>query len=279
MLANDIDNLKTDKDVEKFIRSQSAALADARISYKDFLYSDFIKQHIADSLGVKLWQKVDFDNNGKTDLLVYLNTSGQDYLTAIIDEGESFSIHFISKWPFQNIYFPVIKIAGTTPELLLYKICSYCHSKNEGITLPDTLIYKFGNFIEPPNSSASHHIEKIEYSTSRCYGTCPVFSLSIDNTRKASYNAEMYNDTTGKFSGTIDTMHYNKIVTLLNYINFTRLRDDYQVNWTDDQTCTLTVTYDGGKTKKISDYGEIGTHGLSMLYGLLFDLRKNQRWK
>src|SRR6202008_2940415 len=84
LLANEVDDLKTDKQVESFIRAQSPALGDARIAYKDFLYPDAIKQKIADSLKVKLWQKVDFDNNGQMDLLAYISTNGQNYLTAFV---------------------------------------------------------------------------------------------------------------------------------------------------------------------------------------------------
>jgi len=280
--ANEVDALKTDKDVEAFIKAQAPSLPDARIAFKSFLYPDAIKQMIADSLKVKLWQKADFDNNGHSDLLVYLSTGGQNYLTALIDEGGSYSVHFISKWPFADIYYPVVKKRDNVTLLVLFKGCAYCHGKSESITGADTLIYKFGNFIEYMPyvfPYAPHKIQKIEYSTTPCQGTCPVFEMDINGTRATQYHAINYNDTTGIFSGVIDTLHYNKLITLLNYIDFPTLSDDYRVPWTDDQSCTLTITYDGDKTKRIYDYGEVGTHGLSMLYRLLYDLRKNQQWK
>jgi hypothetical protein len=280
--ANEVDELKTDKDVENFIHTHAPALADARIAYKDFLYPDAIKQMIADSLGVKLWQKVDFNNDGHTDLLVYISTNGQNYLTAFIDENGSFKTRFISRWPFAEVYYPVVKKEGDLTVLLLYKMCGYCHSKKEGISGEDSLVYKFGNFIEhviPVSIFTSHKIERIEFSTSPCYGTCPVFELDINADRKAQYHAISYNDTTGTYSAMIDRFDYTRITDILNYIDFPNLRDDYHVVWTDDQACSLTITYDDGKVKKISDYGEIGTHGLNMVYSLLYDLRKNQAWK
>jgi hypothetical protein len=57
------------------------------------------------------------------------------------------------------------------------------------------------------------------------------------------------------------------------------LQNNYAVNWTDDQTCTLTITYNNEQTKTITDYGEIGTNGLRIIYDRLFALRKNQKWK
>lgn len=38
-------------------------------------------------------------------------------------------------------------------------------------------------------------------------------------------------------------------------------------------------TYDNLKTKKISDYGMMGTRGLKKLYNVLFDLRGSIEWK
>jgi hypothetical protein len=279
LFANEIDGLKTERDVEKFIHSQFPALSDARIAYKDFLYPSFTKQKIADSLGAKLWQKADFDNNGKSDLLVYLSTGGQNYLTAILDEGESYSVHFISKWPFAYIYFPVVKKSNDPTLLVLYKTCAFCHGTNENSVTADTLIYKFGNFIERTINPPSYKVEKIEFSTGACEGTCPLYTITIQPSHKAYYNAISYNDTTGQFSGIIDTLHYNKLVRILNYLDFAKLRDNYTVLWKDAPQCTLLITYDGDKTKKIQDYGEVGTQGLSVIYNMLSDLRKNQVWK
>jgi hypothetical protein len=279
VLANDIDLLKTDRDVEKFIHAQFPALSDARLAYKNFLYPDFIKQRIADSLGVKLWQKADFDNNGKSDMLAYISTGGQNYLIAVVDEGVSFSAHFISKWPFAEIYFPIVKKADKGTFLILYKTCAFCHGTNENSVTADTLIYKFGNFIERTTTPPDYKIEKIEFSTGACEGTCPVYTITIQPSHKAYYNAISYNDTTGQFSGIIDTLHYNKLVRILNYLDFAKLRDNYTVLWKDAPQCTLLITYDGDKTKKIQDYGEVGTQGLSVIYNMLSDLRKNQVWK
>jgi len=68
-------------------------------------------------------------------------------------------------------------------------------------------------------------------------------------------------------------------VNLLNYIDFETLQDNYAVNWTDDQTAKLKVTYDNGKVKSIRDYGLLGTYGLDRVYQLLFELRENQKWE
>lgn len=146
-----------------------------------------------------------------------------------------------------------------------------------------TLVYKFGDFIEENQTSTIHIIEKIEYSTTACFGTCPIFNLTINENKVAQWNAEEYNEINKKvvrgiFNSKITEDKYNEIVNLLNYIDFETLQDNYAVRWTDDQSSTLKITYDNGKIKSIHDYGLIGTYGLDRVYQLLFKLRENQKW-
>jgi hypothetical protein len=62
-------------------------------------------------------------------------------------------------------------------------------------------------------------------------------------------------------------------------LKLTSLKDEYSVNWTDDQTSTLEIKFNNGQIKRISDYGMIGTFGLEHIYDQLFALRKTQKWK
>ncbi|MBK6499838.1 MAG: hypothetical protein IPG00_17450 [Saprospiraceae bacterium] len=77
----------------------------------------------------------------------------------------------------------------------------------------------------------------------------------------------------------MDGKKWNGLIELINYIDFTNLKQDYYVDWTDDQDCTLKVVYDNNKVKEVRDYGLIGTFGLKKLYQQLFELRFNQDWK
>ncbi len=70
--ANEIDSLKTDKQVLAFIKKLSPK--DERIGRTSFNahYSyDSKTQKTADSLGVKNWVILDFDKNGETDLIAF----------------------------------------------------------------------------------------------------------------------------------------------------------------------------------------------------------------
>jgi hypothetical protein len=247
----------------------------------DSLFSEISCERISDSLKVKAWQKCDFDNNGLSDLLV-VGTWSNHYIICILDKGQNkYEMKPITRRIFQECTFPVVE-----NDKINYYFKSYYKQENRhepGKLEHITLIYKFGDFIEENLFPSSHQIEKIEYSTTGCFGSCPIFSLIMNSNRNAGWHAEQFNkinnkEIIGNLTAIITEEKYNEIVQLLNYINFEKLNDNYAVTWTDDQTSVLKITYDNGKTKSIRDYGLIGTFGLDRIYQLLFELRQNQNW-
>jgi|SRR5690606_16156645 len=136
------------------------------------------------------------------------------------------------------------------------------------------------------NSDLKYKIERIEYSTSPCFGTCPQFKFEIEKDRKAIYTAVRFNlskdysqeSPEAIFEGKIDENTYNSLVKKLNDMDFPTLQNRYKVQWTDAQTGTLKITYDNGKVKEISDYGKRGTPELIEIHQLFLDLRESQNW-
>jgi len=130
-----------------------------------------------------------------------------------------------------------------------------------------------------------YSIEKIEYQTNRCFGTCPQFIILIDELKNATFDAQEHNridkkgkEIKGKFKTIIRENEFNEIVSSLIATDFPNLNDNYSVGWKDDHTCFLTVSYDNGKLKRIVDYGLNGTPELKKFYQLMFELRFNQDW-
>src|SRR5690606_10364849 len=73
-----------------------------------------------------------------------------------------------------------------------------------------SLTYKFGDFIELNENPTKNNIEKIEFQTSVCYGSCPSFQMIINQDKTAIFIAEEYNRETreseeinGKFKTTL----------------------------------------------------------------------------
>lgn len=276
---NYIDSVQNAQQINELISKIDTLYKDFKVNDK-MMFTDKNCQRISDSLRVQPWSKADFDNNGLTDILIVGNWFGHSVI-CILDKESKYEIKRIAKGLINFCTFPIV---DNDKIKYFFESESESGNRNEPWILKQiTLVYKFGDFIEFNRKPANHKIEKIEYSTTFCYGTCPVFNITIDSNKTAMWVAEVYNkinnqEVTGKFKSTITEEKYNNIVDLLNYIDFENLKDNYEVNWTDDQTSTLKVTYDNGKVKTIEDYGLSGTYGLNKLYRLLFELRENQNW-
>ncbi|HYD91431.1 MAG TPA: DUF6438 domain-containing protein [Flavobacterium sp.] len=304
-----IDKLTSAKDIESFIRKLDT-------NYRKFDLkpipefdrrrgSDSIMKIVARNLGInKSFYKYDLDGNGFTDILAFGNkntcigisiddneTYSCDYTCiAIMATKYGYTIQHINKRHYNDDIVPKIIADHKTP---LLKIYDYHRKIWQNEIIKDTsivaLTYRNNTFIEYNPKPKDNQIKKIEYITSRCYGTCPVFQLTINKGRPSYFIAKYFNftndmdnytpDEEGFFKTAISAEKYNEIVDLLNYLDFKNLKESYTIMATDNPGCFLRITYGDGKVKQIGDYGMQGTFGLMKLYELLSDLRFNQEWK
>ncbi|MEJ7847827.1 MAG: DUF6438 domain-containing protein [Pyrinomonadaceae bacterium] len=268
---NKIDNIKTDTDVDKLLDSIDRKRFEVFIVKEKLEIKNQKCKELAGKVQAKSWSKVDFDNNGYTDILIIGDDFGLSSIV-VLDKGKNdFVIKNLTGGMFRNCAFPVVQNVEPQP-LIIY------HSANESET--KTLIYKFGDFVEVNKSPQKYNIQKIEYKTPGCYGTCPIFEMNIDSDRSATYKPIAFNKKQkGFLKGKIQPVQLGELFDLLNYIDFPNLQSDYSVGGTDQQSAYLTITYDGGKVKNIADYGLRGTFALSRAYQILFEFRENQTWK
>lgn len=285
----DIDKLETKEDVELFIHSldktyekfELKSIAEFNGNYIDV---DFCRR-ISDSLEITdSFYKSDFDKNGLTDLLLIGDYYDFNILVVMNYGKDSLKVNRLTRRISRDCVFP--KIVNDTIIDLYYRTQPNWNSKEKFGVEKKSLTFKFGDFIELNENPTKNNIEKIEFKTSVCFGSCPSFQMIINQDITAVFIAEIYNRETrkseeiiGKFKTVLKEKSYTEIIDLLNYINFPELKESYSVNWTDDQTSNLKITYDNGKVKEISDYGLIGTYGLDRLYELFFELRFNQNWE
>lgn len=300
--ASKLDSITTEKEIETLIHTIDSGYKYFKLRSIINLKSQFsgkqdsITRRAAIKYGItKTFYKEDFDNNGFTDLLVigdhhYCQDTTFCHFDSfvILNHGkDSLQIkrlvngHSESLAP-QIIYKdsqPIINIHTTK-----YIVGAKVPFKISEVTIP--VIYKFDNFIELQFKPVKHNIKKIEFATSPCLGTCPVYQINIEENRTAKFIAQYYNFNKDKNSGednkfftcTILPKDYNDLIDLLNYIDFEKLDNQYFVTHTDAPSVDLIITYDNGKIKKISDYGQRGSYGLIALYEKFSKLRFNQKW-
>lgn len=273
---NKIDSLASAQDIQKFIENQ-----DNKINYylniKDKINYDAYCSIIADSLKLKdNWEKSDFDNNGLTDLLVTGNTSEGPKTIYILDKGTHFESKNLSKGK-------------------LYEECSFSSVKDNKIEyhsikildrfgylsklIKENLVYKNGEFIEENISPKRHNILEIKFENSGNRWQNYTFGMEVISNRDATWITK--NDgfmNAGVYTSKLSEKDFNEIIDLVNYLDFENLSDEYNVSYSDSYTGYLTIIYDNLKTKRIRDYGLMGTRGLKKLYDTLSAMKINQQW-
>lgn len=274
--TNEIDSLNTKEAVDHFLRTKVFP------RWKDVSFFDTTKAENFRKKREQTFFKADLDNNGLTDLLVQ-----GEYFFAVMDKATGkYDIQMFDRGSFLIEKHRVKNIIyKNNIPLLLIGWFSEHNGRKYAPTIDslerktDTLLYQYGGFCEYNPVPDSLSIEEIEFTTSGCFGSCPVFELSIKGDGRATYKAIKHNKEEGKFKARIDSASLAQLFKTINYLQLHSLKDEYSVGWTDDQTVNLSITFTNGWEKKISDYGAIGTYGLQCLYAQLFALRETQQWK
>ncbi|MEZ0128909.1 DUF6438 domain-containing protein [Flavobacterium sp. LBUM151] len=301
IIKSEIDNLKTKLEIEKFIQKSDTNYKKYELKkIQDFnrkYDNDSVNKILANKLNIKTYYtKADFDNNGYTDLLVI----GDNHTCFGEEESCSFSPIVLMNYgnnktklyridlEWGKSIVPKVEYINSQPFLVVYKQNLVDWKKKKYTESKTILTFKFGNFIEYNKNPKKYIITKIEFNTSGCFGTCPVYKLTLNRDSLSVFNAQFYNFSDdinnygkeeGVFSVKISKTKFDKLGEYLNYCDFENLNKDYSVMHTDDQTGDLKITYNDGKVKTISDYGMVGTYGLKTFYDKLAGLRFSEKWK
>lgn len=286
VFANSIDSLQTDNDVVHFLKRIDKRFTSDKYRQLQILPTSTMRQKlncdsIAEKWNINNWEKVDFNGDNKTDLIVTTFWYDFDVFVAIDKGDNTYQLIKLSKDVSQNCELGKPIILNSEQLLLFYRIRNEYNEPIKDISdfkltsRIDTLVYKYGGFIERNKTSASYNISKIEYHTSSGWtGISPIYTLKISPDKKGIFAATSENPKKNIPPGKVNNEIVNSIVELIQYINIKNLRNKYLVAWTDDTTIFLRITFRDGTVKEIEDYGMIGTFGLNQLYELLFMLSK-----
>ncbi len=83
-----------------------------------------------------------------------------------------------------------------------------------------------------------------------CYGTCPVYEVSIDDAGNVTFNGIKHTKTIGKATSKISSGDIDRLVSELNAVKFYRLSQNYDQNScpdfaTDMSTVTISLKLNG----------------------------------
>lgn len=289
--ANAIDKLKTDMDVFDLLISVKAfgGSDPIRVIPSDTLIKRLECNEVAINWKVKSWEKVNFNRDKLTDLIVTVKGRGRSlYIFAIIDKGKS-GLKCVKVSNGLGDYCQLVKPITVNGIQMLayyskrYRMINRKLSFNEREQI-DTLIYLFDDFVEYNPKPSNYDIKSISIKVTD--------SIRVTNQGKVYYNPglrRMFHDTVemnlaidsnrNTYISNIPLIKLNNIKALINYISIKEKEASYSVLWTDDAEANLIVEFTDGTKKQIRDYGMIGSFGLTHLYLTLLDLKNSLTWK
>jgi hypothetical protein len=105
------------------------------------------------------------------------------------------------------------------------------------------------------DSEKKDEFDKIIYSSTGCYGTCPIFNISIDNQGNVTFYGEGYTNPIGIYQSKAGSTQTQFIFEKFRNANPKNLEDKYFEYVTDMATYTTTFVKNGKIVKTIFDYG------------------------
>jgi hypothetical protein len=108
--------------------------------------------------------------------------------------------------------------------------------------------------------------ERIELQRTGCFGTCPIYTVTLFRNGKARYHGEAFVKNIGDFSGRLDPYTFGRVCYLLDRLHFSELEREYKAPWTDDETVYLRVWPAWGGQPIIAK--TYGGHGPIELWGV-----------
>ena len=102
----------------------------------------------------------------------------------------------------------------------------------------------------------------IQLQRTRCYGTCPVYRVTIDARGTATWVGEMFVRVVGTQTARIDPSQVAALLAHAERIHFFAMRDQYRgvenpdgtvISVTDQPTTIVTITVNG-RTKRVENY-------------------------
>jgi hypothetical protein len=139
-------------------------------------------------------------------------------------------------------------------------------------------------FLAAASARAESQITKIVLERTPCFGTCPVYTVTVLSSGQVEFAGEDHVKVKGSQTGRISAEDFARLVKKIAEINFFNLRSRYDGKNPDGSGTTVTdlptrktsVTR-GGETKTVENYFR-GPPGLNELEDLIDKLTKSAKW-
>ncbi len=132
----------------------------------------------------------------------------------------------------------------------------------------------------PDEARAAIPYSRIELERSACFGSCPVYTVTLSRQGAARYVGSAHVERIGTFDGDIDPYHFARLCALAESAGFFSMEPEYRSPWTCAPTAWLRIWRAGhSEPFVVEDYGSAGPIAL---WGLLVAIDAAQgsiRWE
>lgn len=292
MFGQNIEDLTTNKKVATFLEN--------KINKKYTFKEVFDNEVEADEEDFEFFvKKIDLDGNGYLDLVVnayvpliiVLNKGNGNYnellfensylqgeLDSIAEIGEERVLIFETKiQEDDSTEYQYIKVKKNQETLSYNGNTKKYEKKIRDVKFKvDSLTVKFGQLVKyKQNYAEKDSIKEFHFSTTGCYGNCPVFEMKLTSDRDLEFNGKRYTHYTGFKKFKLNQTDYNNLIGLIEYADLRKINDFNSMVIIDSQNISLKVVYLKGDIKEIKDNGLQGPLDLKAIYNKVFEIVDN----
>lgn len=173
-------------------------------------------------------------------LILSVNKEGRISKACVETYRETNSCRSLDARYFQSIrYRPFLRDGKAVPVTLRTWAVLYPEERRPTRTVPF-----------PPTDLSTLNIK---LSRGSCFGTCPVYDVSIDGAGNVVWQGDLYSMLDGEYRAQIPVSAVKKIVNMFAAADFYSLDNEYKAAVTDSATNTITISM-GGRSKTVIDY-------------------------
>lgn len=129
------------------------------------------------------------------------------------------------------------------------------------------------------SAGPARKIKEVTFSRTPCYGTCPIYKVTLKSDGTLTYVGERFVDRAGTYTATFWARDLERLSSLLDQVGFWNMKVRYTASATDLPSQILTVVSDKG-SKTVNEYGASGPAALWAVQTIIDGILQNARdWK
>ncbi len=141
-----------------------------------------------------------------------------------------------------------------------------------------SLIYLCWAVAYPVRVQAQAAISEVTILHTGCFGTCPVYELTLRRDGTATYVGSNHVAKVGTYTASIGAARFDHLARAITLHGFNRFKPNYTISIT-DQSHVITTVVQGGHRKTVDNYADTGPQPLWEIQFIIDGVVAEAQWK